>query len=53
MAADLNASRSIGVLGKSEYVRLFVNEPMVVENESLLTGIVDSSYKQPLSRGGS
>jgi len=51
--ADLNASRNIGVLGKSEYVRLFVNEPMVVENESLLTGIVDSSYKPPLSRGGS
>ena len=51
--ADLNASGNIGVLGKSEYVRLFVNEPMVAENESLLTGIVDFSCKSPLSRGGS
>jgi hypothetical protein len=49
----LNASGNIGVLGKSEYVRLFVNEPMVAENESLLTGIVDFSCKSPLSRGGS
>ena len=43
--ADLNASRNIGVLGKSEYLRLFVNKPNVASGEALPTGIVDGSYK--------
>ena len=43
--ADLNASRNIGVLGKSEYLRLFVNEPNVASGEASPTGIVDGSYK--------
>ena len=51
--ADLNASRNIDVLGRSEYVRLFVNEPNVASNEAVPTGKVDGSYKPPLSRGGS
>jgi IS605 OrfB family transposase len=43
--ADLNASRNIGVLGKSEYLRLFVNEPKVASGEASLTGVVDGSCK--------
>ena len=43
--ADLNASRNIGVLGKSEYLRLFVNEPNVASNETAPTGAMDGSYK--------
>ncbi|OGD45716.1 hypothetical protein A3K70_00125 [Candidatus Bathyarchaeota archaeon RBG_16_48_13] len=46
--ADLNASRNIGVLGKSEHLRLFVNEPIVASNEASPAGIVDGSYK-PMS----
>jgi len=51
--ADLNAARNIEVLGKSEYLRLFVNEPIVASCETLPKGIADDSYKPPLSRGGS
>jgi len=43
--ADLNASRNIGVLGKSEYLRFFVNEPNVASNETVPTGAMDGSYK--------
>jgi IS605 OrfB family transposase len=43
--ADLNASRNIGVLGKSEYLRLFVNEPNVASNETVPTGAMDGSCK--------
>jgi IS605 OrfB family transposase len=43
--ADLNASRNIGVLGKSEYLRFFVNEPNVASSEASPTGVVDGSYK--------
>jgi len=51
--ADLNGARNIEVLGKSECLRLFVNEPIVASDETLPTGIADGSYKPPLSRGGS
>jgi transposase len=43
--ADLNASRNIGVLGMSEYLRLFVNEPNVASNETMPTGTMGGSYK--------
>ena len=43
--ADLNASRNIGVLGKSEYLRLFVNDPNVASGEASSMGVVDGSYK--------
>ena len=43
--ADLNASRNIGVLGKSEYLRFFVNEPNVASGEALSTDVADGSYK--------
>jgi len=43
--ADLNASRNIGVLGKSEYLRLFVNEPNVASGEIVPTGTTDGSCK--------
>lgn len=51
--ADLNASRNIDVLGRSEYVRLFVNKPIVASDEPVLTGIADGSYKPPNLLGGS
>lgn len=51
--ADLNASRNIGVLGKSEYLRFFVNEPNVASGEALPTGMVDGSYKPTTSVVGS
>lgn len=51
--ADLNASRNIEVLGKSEYLRLFVNEPIVASGEASPTGVVDDSYKPPNLLGGS
>ncbi len=43
--ADLNASRNIGVLGKSDYLRLFVNEPNVASDEFTPMGVLDDSYK--------
>lgn len=43
--ADLNASRNIGVIGKSEYLRLNVNQPIVASDEAMPTGMVDGSYK--------
>ena len=49
--ADLNASRNIEVLGKSEYLRLFVNEPIVASGEASPTGVVDGSYKPYPSSG--
>ena len=39
--ADLNASRNIGVLGKSEHLRLSVNQPIVAPDEPILTGVAD------------
>ncbi len=51
--ADLNAARNIEVLGKSEYLRLFVNEPIVAPGEASPTGVVDGSCKPPDSLGGS
>jgi len=51
--ADLNAGRNIEVLGKSEYLRLSVNEPKVASNEASLTSVVDDSYKLPFQGGGS
>jgi IS605 OrfB family transposase len=51
--ADLNVSRKFEVLGKSEYLRLHVNEPNVASGEALSTGIVDGSYKPPNRLGGS
>ena len=51
--ADLNASRNIEVLGKSEYLRLFVNEPIVASGEASPTGGVDGSYKPRPSGLGS
>jgi len=51
--ADLIASRNIGVLGRSECIRFFVNKPIVALDEAVLTGMVDGSCKPPLSKGGS
>jgi IS605 OrfB family transposase len=51
--ADLNASRNIEVLGRSEYLRLFVNEPIVASSEAPLTGVADGSCKPPNLLGGS
>jgi IS605 OrfB family transposase len=51
--ADLNAARNIGVLGKSEYLRLHVNEPIIASNEASPTREVDDSYKPPNLLGGS
>jgi putative transposase len=49
--ADLNASRNIEVLGMSERLRLFVNEPIVASSEASPTGVVDGSYKPVLQDG--
>jgi len=46
--ADLNASRNIGIIGKSEHLRLCVNQPIVASGEPTSTGVVDGSYK-PIS----
>ncbi len=43
--ADLNASRNIDILGRSEYVRLLVNKPIVASDEALLTGKGNDGYK--------
>lgn len=51
--ADLNAARNIGALGKSEYLRLFVNEPIVALGEASPVGVVDGSCKPPNLLGGS
>ena len=51
--ADLNASRNIGVLGKSEYLRFFVNEPNVASSEASPTDVADGSYKPTTSVVGS
>jgi putative transposase len=51
--ADLNAARNIGVLGKSEYLRLCVNEPIVASNDATPAGVADGSCKPPNSLGGS
>ena len=51
--ADLNASRNIEVLGRSEYLRLCANEPIVASCEPTPTGIADDSYKPPNLLGGS
>lgn len=50
--ADLNASRNIGMLGKSEYLRLPVNQPIVAPDETVPKGKADGSYKPTLFRGG-
>lgn len=51
--ADLNASRNIEALGKSECLRLCVNQPIVASNEPTPTGIADGSCKPPNLLGGS
>jgi IS605 OrfB family transposase len=51
--ADLNASRNIEVLGRSEYLRLHVNEQIVAPSEALFTRAADDSYKPPKLLGGS
>jgi IS605 OrfB family transposase len=43
--ADLNAARNIGVLGRSEHLRLFVNEPIVAPDVTSPTGAADGSNK--------
>jgi putative transposase len=48
--ADLNAARNIGALGRSEYLRLCVNEPIVALDEAAPAGVVDGSYKPPKPR---
>lgn len=50
--ADLNAARNIGVLGRSEYLRLFVNEPIVASGDASLAGVADGSCKPPNELGG-
>jgi IS605 OrfB family transposase len=51
--ADLNAARNIGALGKSEYLRLCVNEPIVAPHDATPSGAADGSCKPPNSLGGS
>jgi IS605 OrfB family transposase len=51
--ADLNAARNIGVLGRSEYLRLCVNEPIVAPSDATPAGAADGSCKPPNSLGGS
>jgi IS605 OrfB family transposase len=51
--ADLNAARNIEVLGRSEHLRLFVNEPIVASGDASLAGVADGSYKPPNLLGGS
>jgi IS605 OrfB family transposase len=51
--ADLNASRNIKVLGKSEYLRLLVNQPIVASDEAFPMETVDGSYKPWHSGRGS
>ena len=51
--ADLNASRNIGALGKSKYLRLSVNQPIVAPDDAIATAMVDDSYKPTLSDMGS
>ena len=50
--ADLNASRNIALLGRSQLSRLFVNAPDVASDEAMPTGLVDDSYKPTPFRGG-
>jgi putative transposase len=51
--ADLNAARNIGVLGRSEYLRLCVNEPIVASSDATPADVADGSCKLPNSLGGS
>jgi IS605 OrfB family transposase len=51
--ADLNAARNIGVLGRSEYLRLCVNEPIAAPRDAPPAGGADGSCKPPNSLGGS
>lgn len=48
--ADLNASRNIGTLGRSEYLRRCVNPPIVASVEPMPTGMMNDSYK-PIPSG--
>ena len=48
--ADLNASRNIGILGKSEYFRLLSTSQWLRFNESMPTGMAETSNK-PLPSG--
>ena len=50
--ADLNASRNIALLGRSQLSRLFVNAPNVAPDEPIPTGMVDDSYKPTPLRDG-
>jgi putative transposase len=51
--ADLNAARNIGVLGKSEYLRLTVNEPIAASHDAAPAGSADGSCKPSNLLGGS
>ena len=51
--ADLNASRNIEVLGKSEYFRLLSTSQSLRFNEAMLTGMRETSNKPPAKAGGS
>ena len=51
--ADLNASRNIEVLGKSEYFRLLSTNQSLRFNESMPTGMREASSKPTPSRVGS
>ena len=51
--ADLNVSRNIGILGKSEYFRLLSTSQSLRFNESMPTGMGETSSKQTPSGVGS
>ncbi len=51
--ADLNASRNIEVLGKSGYFRLLSTSQSLRFDESMPTGMGETSNKPPASAGGS
>ncbi len=51
--ADLNASRNIEVLGKSGYFRLLSTSQSLRFDESMLTGMGETSNKPPALAGGS
>ena len=51
--ADLNASRNIEVLGKSGYFRLLSTGQSLRFDESMPTGMGETSNKPPASAGGS
>jgi len=48
--SDLNASRNIANLGKSEISRLYVNQPIVASDET--KKVVKDSYKPTIEMVG-